>query len=220
MPANLDGVRRKIDRSEQHLNEFHAAFKSGPMGATQVTLVSIEEQPEGRRVTGAITSGDLAPDIGVPLGDAVHNLRSSLDHLICQLATAAGNPAACDRTQFPIFAVDTPDNRKRIERWIRHVSPAAQAEIKALQPYQRRPTDAFGDLLWLLSELDNIDKHRLLLVARPHFRKMLLSFTIDGDTRSVIVSDRPEWQPLKFGTEPLRFRMSPGIRSNRRPKWK
>lgn len=60
----------------------------------------------------------------------------------------------------------------------------------------------------MLSELDNIDKHRLLLVARAHFRDMLFSFAIDGEWRQITLSCRPEWQPLRFGTTPLRFRLT------------
>lgn len=208
MPASLLGVRAKIARAEQHLQAFQAAWQAHSAITTHVALESIEEVPEGRRATVSITSGELAPDLGVPLGDAVHNLRSSLDHLVCQLAIAARNPAACDKTQFPIFATDTPDNRRRIQRWIRHTSTAAQAEIVALQPFNRQSVDPSSDLLWLLSELDNIDKHRLLLVARAHFRDMLFSFAVDGEWREIAMSRRPEWQPLRFGTDPLRFRLT------------
>ena len=208
MAATLVGVRAKIDRAKKHIDEFDAAFLSGDSPvATHVKLDSVEEKPEGRYAICSITSGDLPPDFGIPIGDAAHNLRSSLDHLTCQLAIANGNPTACDKTQFPIFAQDTPDNRKRIKRWIGACSPAAQTAIEALQPYQRRPSDPTGDLLWMLSELDNIDKHRLLLVARPHFTRVQIAVTVDDKTMVVAPSNHPEWKPLKFGTEPLRIRL-------------
>lgn len=218
MGASLVGIRAKLDRAKKHLDEFDAVFLTGDSPvATNVKLESVEEKPEGRLCVLAITSGDVPPELGIPAGDAVHNLRSSLDHLLCQLAILAGNAAACDKTQFPIFAEDTPDNRKRIKRWIKHVSPAAQAVIESLQPYERRKTDPFGDLLWMLSELDNIDKHRLLLVARPHFNRMRIAITIDGETRYVAPSNHPQWRSLKFGTEPLLLRLTVPW-DNTRPK--
>ncbi len=207
-PHALVGVRAKLDRSKKHLSEFDAAFLSGDTPiTTNVKVISIEEQPEGRYAICSIASGDLPPDVAMPVGDAVHNLRSSLDHLVCQLAMAAGNAAACTRTQFPIFAQNTSDNVKRIERLIGPVSPNAQAAIKALQPYQRRPADPTSDLLWILSELDIIDKHRLLFVARPHFTALRLRVTVDGKTDVLTPSNHPQWQPLKFGTEPFRIRL-------------
>jgi hypothetical protein len=189
MLATLDGVRLKIDRAKKHLDEFHVAWKAHTEISTHVTLDSVEEQPEGRRCTLSITSGNLSPDLGLPVGDAVHCLRSALDHLMCQLAIAAGDPTACDSTQFPIFAEDIPKYRQRMKGWIKHTSLAAQTEIEALQPYQRRPMDPFSDPLWILSGLDNIDKHRLLLVTSAHFRKMLFAFAIDGEWRSLDLTD-------------------------------
>jgi hypothetical protein len=207
MAVTLVGVRAKIERAKKHIDDFDAAFLShGTIISTQVEKESVEHQPEGRRVTAAVSSGKLPPDICLPIGDAVHNVRSALDHLICQLAVAAGNSAECDRTQFPIYIQDTPDNRKTLNRRIRAVGPAAQTEIKSLQPYERRPQDPASDLLWMLSALDNIDKHRLLLVAHPQFTKLRLHITIDGEAQSVTPSDHPDWRPLKFGAEPLRFR--------------
>jgi hypothetical protein len=220
MAASIYGVRAKINRAKQHLDDFDAIFLSNsPPITTKVELESIEEQPEGRYCIGSIVSGDLPPGIGLAIGDAVHNLRSSLDHLICQLAIAAGNEAVCDHTQFPIFAENTTDNKKRIKRWIRDISLPAQAAIKLLQPYERRKLDPLSDPLWILSELDNIDKHRLLLVARPHFTQMRLGVTIDEKTQFFTVSKHPEWRPLKFGTEPLRFRLNVPY-DNTRPETK
>ena len=59
----------------------------------------------------------------------------------------------------------------------------------------------------MLSELDNIDKHRLLLVARPKFAEMDLSVAIDGETRvDITPSNHPLWRPLEYGAEPFRVR--------------
>ncbi len=202
----FDGMIAKIDRSEKHLRDLYEALATDPCMATNVNLLSVENQPEGRLATCSVQAGYPAPDFGLYLGDAVHNLRSSLDHLIYQLAIAAGNPSVGDRTQFPIYAVDTPKNRKRIDRMIKPISPDAQSRIKALQPYERRPLDPCVDPLWILSGLDNIDKHRLLLVAIPKFATLNLTIGIDETDHSVTVSDDNIWNPLKHGTEPLRFR--------------
>jgi hypothetical protein len=205
MPASLDGVRAKLNRAEQHLDEFNVAFGAG-LSPTRVQLRSKERDAKGNHeAIGDIFPGEPPPGLGVHLGDAVHNTRCALDHLVCQLAIAAGNPAACDRTQFPIFVDETPDNRKTIQRRIKGLSPAAQAEIERLQPYQRRPADSSGDLLWMLSELDNIDKHRLLIVINPKFATLQLSVTIDGETKSYPVSKDPGWSPLKLDAVPFRI---------------
>jgi hypothetical protein len=104
---------------------------------------------------------------------------------------------------FPIVVDGTPHNLKAIERRIEHLSPADQAAIKALQPYERRKADPSSDLLWLLSELDNIDKHRVLLVARPRFTQMRLSIIVDGD------ADLHGVQPSRLATVEVRHRTAP-----------
>ena len=168
MAKALLGVRHKIKRARKHLDDFEDQFKSGNE-AFNATLVGVVGHPDAPRVIVDVTTCDLPHDITLPLGDAVHNLRAALDHLVCQLAIAAGNPTACEKkTQFPIFKNGAKASYSKIES----ISPAAQTAIKELQPFRRRPDDPEGDPLWVLSELDNIDKHRLLLVARTTFHGM------------------------------------------------
>jgi hypothetical protein len=98
----------------------------------------------------------------------------------------------------------TPNNRKHLDRWLRPVSATARAQIKALQPYQRRPSDPTTDLLWLLSELDNVDKHRLLVVVNPKLAELELEVLIDGKAKTFPVSNRPGWGRLEQSAIPVR----------------
>lgn len=205
MNSRGEAVRQKINRAEEHVDGLKA-FLRAAVGGNAIEVESIEDQPNGKRVTAILKSVDLPQHAGLHLGDAVHNLRSALDHLMCQLAIAAGNADACDRTQFPIFVEDTKDTRKRIERWTNALAKDAQAEIDALQPFRRRPDDPTSDLLWMLSELDNIDKHRLLLIASPRLADARLEVTMGGETRTLTLSNRPEWVPLKL--DAMRFRIT------------
>ncbi len=107
----------------------------------------------------------LDPDTELILGDCVHNLRSALDHLAYQLVVL--NKRTPDRrSNFPIF--DHP-HRKRRKCWLRRVpllvpgiSPQANQIIENIQPYQKGD---IGHRLAELRELDNIDKHRHLLIT-------------------------------------------------------
>jgi hypothetical protein len=114
MSASLTGVQAKIERSEFHLEEFKTTLRTvWASTAHTAEVVKVEKQTDGERVKYSLTNTDPPPLCGIQIGESVHSLRSALDHLMCQLAIAAGNPAACDRTQFPIFTDDTLDNRKR-----------------------------------------------------------------------------------------------------------
>jgi hypothetical protein len=94
------------------------------------------------------------------IGDCVHNARSALDYLAWRLA---GSDMADIHTQFPIC--------NSIDKWLgfqwryqRHpITLLAHAYIATLQPYTR--LDANYIALWLLQELDALDKHKLLAMT-------------------------------------------------------
>lgn len=89
------------------------------------------------------------------VGDALHNLRSALDHLVCACAIARGeNP---ERTQFPILLKETGLEQK-LTGDLAKAGPSAIAIVRALAP-----TPAGNPMLAALHQLDIADKHRLIL---------------------------------------------------------
>lgn len=99
---------------------------------------------------------------GVMLGDCVHNLRSALDHLICQLTLLDGGTVEdCARTQFPIASKCEEQFEAMADSRIPGLSPKHRAMVKLAQPY-RAGDKAWKHPLAILAELSNADKHRLL----------------------------------------------------------
>jgi hypothetical protein len=101
------------------------------------------------------------------VGDLVHNTRSALDHLVWQLVlTNGGSPG--HHTAFPIYTSQTnfvrnvlPNPKRRGESPLDGVSAEGHQMIDAMQPYHRS-NQADLHPLAILSQADNIDKHRLL----------------------------------------------------------
>jgi len=100
-------------------------------------------------------------------GEILYQLRSALDHLIHQLVMVSGNAEKLKdsrRHQFPIF--DAPDRYSRAAaRMIDGVSDEIAMKIERQQPYRHRPDDPKNDALWMLQDVNNTDKHRLVPVA-------------------------------------------------------
>jgi len=110
--------------------------------------------------------------LGLIAGDAIHCLRSALDHLAWQLAVIGDGP---DRnTQFPL--IDNLNEYRRLEHRLLHgIAQGHRTRIEALQPYHvRQLVDAGTPLergdprivnvsLMAIGRLDNVDKHRLIL---------------------------------------------------------
>lgn len=111
-------------------------------------------------------------DFGLIAGDAIHNLRCSLDHLAVELAKAGSAAKGGTMTakevagiQFPIV-LSNDDFTKQLGRGrLKYVEPSAQAIIESYQPYRMMPKAPERSNLYVLSELDNADKHRLLTTA-------------------------------------------------------
>jgi hypothetical protein len=131
------------------------------------------------------------------IGDAVHNLRSALDNLAFALnakgyADATNGRVLTDEdaatSEFPIIGNV---NRKgnvadgnvifaNARRKIAHVDPAARAIIEGIQPCKRREEWA-TDPLWLIHDLDRIDKHRELVISTAAMDRLDgRHFKIDG----------------------------------------
>jgi len=109
-------------------------------------------------------------DWATVIGDCVHNLRSTLDHLAHELVTLGGGVPQTGRsgTQFPILdSLVGPNGGRRkvhISTARGKVAPEVFAFIEGLQPYNR-PNNPLDHPLWVLSELDNMDKHRTLALT-------------------------------------------------------
>jgi hypothetical protein len=132
---------------------------------------------------------------GVMLGDCVHNLRSALDHLICQLTMLNGGTMDdCARTQFTIASKSEAQFEGMAKTQLAGLSPMHRAVVKSLQPYHA------GDQAWrhplaLLAELSNADKHRLVNPTYSVLKtdsnaalKRLAEGTYEGDGPNPVVA--------------------------------
>jgi hypothetical protein len=153
----------RLRRASYHLQRFENEVRQW-MDEGPYQIVS-EPQPEQRqKVFRVEILSSPPPELGLLIGDYLHNLRSALDNLAYDLARAhRGGPlsrSVAKDSQFPIFK-DRDQFMSRGMNQIRGVAPEAQKIIEELQPYQRGNEFAY-DRLWWLRELSNNDKHRLL----------------------------------------------------------
>ena len=114
----------------------------------------------------------LPTDLPLMLGDAYHNARVALDHLVFQLhmrhyrgripSNVIKKPA------FPVY--DQIPNSGGPNHWdaVKRIGKKERVAIERLQPYNQRPGPLYGIRIHLsdLSEINNQDKHRQLYVAR------------------------------------------------------
>ena len=107
-----------------------------------------------------------AVELGLLVGDFLHNLRCALDHLAFELASAYTVPLpakAAETSEFPIFWKKPMNAGQELSK-IGCIHPEAVKLIKAIQPHHKgiKYTE---DSLWILNELERIDKHRALHIG-------------------------------------------------------
>jgi hypothetical protein len=212
MVANLRGVRDKINRAKEHLAELEFAIQKWGTSVDKHNPFRLYPEANGKELHlrhGKVTPNDVWWALLV--GDTIHNLRSALDHLVCQLAILNGKPVSCcEKTFFPICL--TPDDFKKAERLVEPlIDPVAFSDIRDLQPYitakiAGMPADASN--LWIVHKLDIIDKHRILVIAGKFFRTTDFQVSLN-DGPAITVQVDPVWRPLEDGTHIATVDMTP-----------
>jgi len=210
--SDLAGARAKVRRAEKHLRELD---EYGQRWAETVGYeLRLELDGPTTLVARMFHPTNTSPPISIALaaGDAIHNLRSALDHVVYQLAVDGGRGG--ERSEYPIF--ESRDSyRANVARFLDGVDAKDRERIEATQPYHLREGDAWirptgpedplviNAVLRLLRRLDNQDKHRLILegtaeaaLRQPKFRGVLAA---EGTfpSRSIPLEDGSELFRIK-----------------------
>jgi len=206
----LSGVRAKVIRAKHHFRDLNTAISA--MFASQQNDSPPGHQYKSDRQELIITlekGVKINPAVPLIIGDCIHNARSALDHLVGQLAVLNNAPTeSISKTSFPVCLEPSEFERAVAKRIAPFISPAALAEIEKLQP-SATGNAGKDDVLWVLSQLDIIDKHRLLIVAVTKFRPISFTVTMRAGEHFIqkdITSDN--WKRSEDGAEIIRFSFS------------
>jgi hypothetical protein len=165
MPVSCDlsGVRLKLARAQAHIDAIRdksAEFVEGepPPFGFRVETRDLADDGAVEYTLYAVVREQPPHDFAPLIGDAVHNIRSALDHLVYELAPARVRRSG--KTQFPIF---TDECRYRVlgEPMIRGIEGSERTLIERVQPWRDEVPEQHP--LAILNRLSNLDKHRLLV---------------------------------------------------------
>ena len=184
--ADLNSAKLKLVRAAQHLDmlsgEIEAFLSREPyraipedqvkrLGELQYllpyALSDAAKQSECIHRIYRASVVEAAPDEwGTLIGDFVHNLRSSLDHIVWQLASKPLGKGASFINEFPIYDEKVRYEREGIKKLRGVTNEAALTLIESLQPYPGRHGKwSFIQPLLMLNRLSNWDKHRVLHIV-------------------------------------------------------
>jgi hypothetical protein len=138
---------------------------------------------------------------GVVVGEIMHNLRAALDNIVWQLVLANGHQPG-DQHEFPI-ATDQDWYEKRAVRKLLNVPEPALAVIERVQPYKGPTNWLRVHPLWIIHNMNRIDKHHLLHVVAAYPQGM--EFQVTEEMGAVKGHIRLSYRPLENGTEVRAF---------------
>ncbi|CAN5513249.1 hypothetical protein BH24ACT22_BH24ACT22_14000 [soil metagenome] len=165
MSRSLEGVRLKLNRAAEHLQQLDEENRVYLEGKPYEVIHERDEE-RSRHVYRFRVRQPPPLRLSILMGDCLHNIRSGLDYLAWQLVLAEGGTPTI-KTSFPIFKDEGKfrefkGGRKAPTGVVGGISEEAAAHIETLQPYNRTEGPPEGHALWVLHTLNNIDKHRHL----------------------------------------------------------
>lgn len=178
MAHPLDSARERLKRADENIRNLNAEITEFLASVPVVRFTSQQgEDPvfsqNDREAFDAlkkfIASGTVEPRFRVLAGEIVHHLRSAFDHLAWQLSSPEARLRYPTRIGFPISKELSlcGISKTKMSGYCRKIegidSPTALARIDSLQPYKR--IDSLRHPLWLIHDMDRIDKHRELVLT-------------------------------------------------------
>lgn len=148
----------KVERADKHIDDLErqiATFSdAGPY-----TFSHRDDAQRGERTFYVHFTKQIPDDFSLIIGDALHNMRSALDHLATHLVEI-GIPPKVKNPYYPIFETAEEYEAEKLRK-VKGARPEAIKAIDATQPYKR----GNGWALFDLHTLNNRDKHRLVIPA-------------------------------------------------------
>ena len=180
---NYNGARSKLNRAKKHIIDFDrerlAFLETNPY----VVVAKFDEKSNTTRsLMGPIP---VIPDeLALLAGDAVHNLRTALDHVAVELVRDAGFPTKM--IYFPIsetaekYKAESPGKTK-------NMPVNAKKIIDQIAPY-----GGANNGLWALHTLDLTDKHRLLITIQTNIAKTAQLTLSSEPTEFAVLFEAPK----------------------------
>jgi hypothetical protein len=208
-PDKLYSARLKIERAKQHIADLQRATQV--FFATEPYKIGAKHDPQTRKLICYLVSvEDVPPNITLIAGDAIQTLRSALDQLAYQLFLA-GSPqpgASAKHVYFPVFGDATKYKTGKPGK-VKGMRQDAIKAIDAIEPYK----GGKGHQIWVLNELNNADKHRLVFTVGSAFRSIDLGAVSSRHLQQIIEQARaanpaypvpvPPIMHVHFKTDPM-----------------
>lgn len=146
------GSRIKLRRAQGFIDELESMF----IAFSRDDPVKIVQQVVGNELITDWHFKRVPEEVGAVLGDAIHNMRSALDLMACELAIL--NNKTPEKVSFPICSSAATFKKETKAKNFKRTGAASLRLLESIGPY----SDG-NSRLYALHQLDLQDKHRALL---------------------------------------------------------
>ena len=157
----LHSVQRKLEWADKHIVDL--GHELAGFRVAKAKAVIRENDPNRPGYSRWILTDANIPDpIPLILGDAIHNLRSALDHFANAIVRDNGKQPSF-KTDFPIWRspkFDRDEYEATVETKVGRAAKPVVQEFKGLEPYE----GGKNEILWALDKLNVVDEQRFLVV--------------------------------------------------------
>jgi len=170
--APIWSTRVKLDRAEKHLQDLDAEI-SAFIARNPYRLFCDEDSEPAIKIYRIKVIEPIPSHWSAAIGDVIHNIRAALDCLATSLVWRAGHTSnsAVEDAYFPIRANAAGLGDRACSAFFKRIGADAEKFIRAIEPYK----GGKGELLWILSKLDILDKHRALIPAGATFGQISIN---------------------------------------------
>lgn len=158
MALDFSGPLLKVERADKHIKELQILLRR--YAADNAKRFSIQNQKRALKQGRIIQDAQPAKHTPTVLGDALHNLRASLDHAYCILIEANGH-STTDRSSFP-FTKDWASMKGSIKGHMKSGNGPSPAVVDYIET-EIQPHPGGKHNLFDLHRLDIADKHQCIL---------------------------------------------------------
>lgn len=149
----MTGPLRRINRAKEHLDVLNSEIAAFIASRPYRCSIKIDPQ-DGKYVLFPYLREPFPPAWGLLVGEVAHGLRSALDNIAWAIAIKPTK-----ETVFPIYFEDTSGFKNKLKQ----LREGFRTDVKAAQPYNAPNGEERSHPLWVLSIVDNIDKHRVIV---------------------------------------------------------
>jgi hypothetical protein len=207
----LEGTKAKLERADEHLQALHTESKRFLKRKPYAFTVDFESEAGWYVVRSQIIEQPPIK-LAVLVGEVAYECISALNHAVWQLAARKRGRHKVEEIRREIqFPVALTPGKFREEPVIRkkHISAAAITVLDELQPHDAKHRPPNQHSLFVLKEIADADKHRVLVSRFAEVRLGGLKLDWSNASSDPEIIDAPisgKW--LEDGTELTRLRFA------------